>query len=158
MLQRTKFSDVYREKYKGIALALAMLSRALNGSYVNFGVFELYKDPALRAALDAAMRLALSVPREDVTVYSKVAKAYFVFLEAMCHNHVPFLVSQPHETFETLVRCLSNGIVSIDVQTSSQCAMAVDNLASWLHKNLTPGTHKQHPATQVRRAWRRRKR
>jgi exportin-7 len=148
ILSRTKFMNVYSEKYKGISLALSMLSRALNGSYVNFGVFELYKDPALQASLDAALQLALSIPREDVVLYSKVGKAYFVFLEAMCHNHAPFLVSQPHDTFVTLIQCLNSGIVSIDVQVSSQCAMAVDNLASWLHKNLYPGTHKQHPATQ----------
>jgi exportin-7 len=147
--QQRGIVDVYREKYKGIALALAMLSRSLNGSYVNFAVFDLYKDAALSNALDAAMKLALSIPCKDVTIYAKVAKAYFVFLEAMCHNHTAFLVQQPHSTFVTLVECLGRGLVAIDVQTSSQCAMAVDNLASWLHKNLSAEAGKVHPATQV---------
>jgi exportin-7 len=144
-------TDAYAHKYKGIALALSMLSRALNGSYVNFGVFELYNDPALNNALDAAMKMALSVPSHDVIVYSKVARSYFVFLEAMCHNHTAFLVSQPHETFVRLVQCLQMGIKSIDVNTSSQCAMAVDQLATWLHRNLIADeVSKVHPAAQVR--------
>ncbi|CAM9706667.1 unnamed protein product, partial [Hapterophycus canaliculatus] len=37
-------SNLYREKYKGIALCLGMLSTALSGTYVNFGVFTLYND------------------------------------------------------------------------------------------------------------------
>lgn len=58
--------DVYSQRYKGISLCLAMLSRALNGSYVNFGVFELYSDTALQNALDAAMKMALSIHPEEV--------------------------------------------------------------------------------------------
>ena len=142
-------ADAYRQKYKGIALALAMLSRALNGSYVNFGVFELYNDPALDLALDASIQMALSIPNKDVVVYAKVAKAYFVFLEAICHNHTAFLVRQPSTTFVTFMECLGKGLVSVDVQISSQSAMAVDNLASWLHKNLNAEPLKRHPATQV---------
>lgn len=58
--------DVYSQRYKGISLCLSMLSRALNGSYVNFGVFELYNDSALQSALDAAMKMALSIHPEEV--------------------------------------------------------------------------------------------
>lgn len=36
------------QKYKGIWVCLAILTRALGGNYVNFGVFELYGDPALK--------------------------------------------------------------------------------------------------------------
>ena len=43
-------SDPYGRKYKGIWLCLTILSRALGGNYVNFGVFELYGDPALKAS------------------------------------------------------------------------------------------------------------
>ncbi|CAN0595348.1 unnamed protein product, partial [Laminaria digitata] len=37
-------NNLYREKYKGIALCIGMLSTALSGTYVNFGVFTLYND------------------------------------------------------------------------------------------------------------------
>lgn len=38
------------QKYKGIWNCLAILTRALGGNYVNFGVFELYGDPALKVS------------------------------------------------------------------------------------------------------------
>ena len=38
----------HQQKYKGIWNCLAILTRALGGNYVNFGVFELYGDPALK--------------------------------------------------------------------------------------------------------------
>lgn len=41
-------SPAYDARYKGIWICLLILSRAMSGSYVNFGVFELYKDPALK--------------------------------------------------------------------------------------------------------------
>ena len=41
-------SNLYAEKYKGIWLSLTVLTRALAGNYVNFGVFDLYGDPALK--------------------------------------------------------------------------------------------------------------
>ena len=40
--------DPYSHKYKGIWLAITVLTRALAGNYCNFGVFELYGDPALK--------------------------------------------------------------------------------------------------------------
>ena len=42
------------------------LARAMSGNYVNFGVFELYGDTALRDALDAALRMVTSIPQADV--------------------------------------------------------------------------------------------
>ena len=41
-------SDPYGQRYKGIWICLELLKRALAGNYVNFGVFELYGDPALK--------------------------------------------------------------------------------------------------------------
>ena len=41
-------SDPYGQRYKGIWICLDLLKRALSGNYVNFGVFELYGDPALK--------------------------------------------------------------------------------------------------------------
>lgn len=44
-------SEPYANKYKGISICLHIFSSALVGGYVQFGVFELYKDPALVRAL-----------------------------------------------------------------------------------------------------------
>ena len=48
VLRIGQISNPYTEKYKGIWLSLTILTRALAGNYVNFGVFDLYGDPALK--------------------------------------------------------------------------------------------------------------
>lgn len=48
VLQIGQTSNPYTEKYKGIWLSLTILTKALAGNYVNFGVFDLYGDPALK--------------------------------------------------------------------------------------------------------------
>lgn len=79
-MQVTNVREVYADKYKGIWICMMILARALNGSYVNFGVFELYGDPALNSALDATLRMALAIPlqvthhRSDMSV-----GGFFVF-------------------------------------------------------------------------------
>lgn len=49
---------------------------ALAGNYVNFGVFELYGDRALSDALDAALKMTLSIPMSDILAYRKVCKQF----------------------------------------------------------------------------------
>ena len=50
---------------------------ALAGNYVNFGVFELYGDRALSDALDAALKMTLSIPLSDILAYRKVCKLFY---------------------------------------------------------------------------------
>ena len=59
-------ADPYAAKYKGIWVCLTILSRALSGNYVNFGVFDLYGDPALKVGrhLLAAVRRLVSAPAD----------------------------------------------------------------------------------------------
>lgn len=45
-----------------------ILQRALCGNYVNFGVFSLYGDMALSNALGVALKMALSLPLEEMLV------------------------------------------------------------------------------------------
>ncbi len=56
-------SDPYGLKYKGIWICLELLKRGLAGNYVNFGVFELYGDPALKVFLSPCSYLARACAR-----------------------------------------------------------------------------------------------
>jgi hypothetical protein len=53
--------DAYKTAYKGASLCMSVLTTALSGGYVNFGVFALYGDKALDNALETVLKLALSV-------------------------------------------------------------------------------------------------
>lgn len=49
-------SALYDSRYKGISVCLLALARAMSGNYVNFGVFELYGDPALKVRYGVQQR------------------------------------------------------------------------------------------------------
>eukprot|EP00271_Cylindrocystis_brebissonii_P005659 TRINITY_DN17835_c0_g2_i1.p1 TRINITY_DN17835_c0_g2~~TRINITY_DN17835_c0_g2_i1.p1 ORF type:complete len:1060 (+),score=142.88 TRINITY_DN17835_c0_g2_i1:716-3895(+) len=140
--------DPYTYRYKGIWIALTILARALAGNYVNFGVFELYGDPALKDALDVALKMSLSIPLTDIMAFRKVARAYFSLLEVLCHNHTTVVVNLDTATFNHIVGSLDAGLKcqSLDVSISSQCASAVDNLAAFYFNSLNSGEAPTSPA------------
>ena len=65
-------ADPYSHKFKGISLCMTMLTRALSGNYVNFGVFALYGDRALADCLEVMIQMCLRVQLEDILAYPKV--------------------------------------------------------------------------------------
>lgn len=69
--------DLYKTRYKQVACCLETLKLSLSGGYVNFGVMTLYGDTALIVALDAALRLLLSVPLEDALTFPKLSRLFF---------------------------------------------------------------------------------
>ncbi|CAM9433954.1 unnamed protein product [Ascophyllum nodosum] len=128
-------SNIYREKYKGIALCLGMLSTALAGTYVNFGVFTLYQDKALDSALETALQLALSVPLVDVNAFPKLCKAYFIFFEILFRNHIGAVVALDTPVFMRVMHSLHDGLQALDAPLASQCAATIDHLATFHFKN-----------------------
>mmetsp|Transcript_26690 Transcript_26690/g.50766 ORF Transcript_26690/g.50766 Transcript_26690/m.50766 type:complete len:1056 (-) Transcript_26690:229-3396(-) len=127
--------DPYATKYKGIWVALTVVTRALSGNYVNFGVFELYGDRALADALDISLKVSLYIPLPDIMAFRKVAKAYFSLLEVLCNNHTAVICACDTPTFAHLVNSLDTGLKSLDVSLSSQCAASLDNLAAYTYNH-----------------------
>ncbi|KAF2323697.1 hypothetical protein GH714_036637 [Hevea brasiliensis] len=139
-------ADIYAYKYKGIWICLTILSRALVGNYVNFGVFGLYGDRALADALDIALKMTLSIPLVDILAFRKLTRAYFAFLEVMFSSHIVFLLNLDTNTFMHIVGSLESGLKGLDTNISSQCASAVDNLAAFYFNNITMGEAPTLPA------------
>jgi exportin-7 len=135
VLQLGSVGEPYASSYKGIWVALTVLTRALSGNYVNFGVFELYGDRALADALEVALKMSLFIPQSDIMSFRKVAKAYFSLLEVLCNNHTTVICACDPPTFQHLVRSLETGLKSLDVSLSSQCAAALDNLAAYAYNH-----------------------
>lgn len=138
--------NAYAEKYKGVSLCLGILFRALGGNYVNFGVFKLYNDQSLDAALEVALQLVLSIPHEDLMNYPKVKNSYYYFLEILFRNQIASVVALDSTIFSQLVQSLHEGINSIDLSIAAQCATAVDHLASLYYHEMkkkrdTPTKH-----------------
>ncbi|KAG8480658.1 hypothetical protein CXB51_025204 [Gossypium anomalum] len=159
-------ADIYAFKYKGIWISLTILARGLAGNYVNFGVFELYGDRALSDALDIALKMTLSIPLADILAFRKVwvvslwvkpilvwqlvfqlTRAYFSFLEVLFNSHINFILNLDAATFMHIVGSLESGLKGLDINISSQCAAAVDNLAAFYFNNITMGEAPTSPAS-----------
>ncbi|PKA58500.1 hypothetical protein AXF42_Ash008787 [Apostasia shenzhenica] len=132
-------SDMYANKYKGIWISLTILTRALAGNYVNFGVFELYGDMALAEALEIALKMMLSIPLVDILAFRKLTRAYFAFMEVLFSNHITFILNLDTNTFMHIVGSLESGLKGLDASISSQCASAIDNLAAFYFNNVSVG-------------------
>jgi exportin-7 len=124
-------SDIYKQRYKGISLALNVLNSALGGNYVCFGVFCLYKDPCLDNALEIALQMTLSIPLEHVLQYPKVSKAYFSFIEILMRNHISTALALDTTIFMQLMSAVHEGLQASDATLSSACANSVDHLATF---------------------------
>ncbi|MBA0696839.1 hypothetical protein Goari_003362, partial [Gossypium aridum] len=120
---------------------------SLAGNYVNFGVFELYGDRALSDALDIALKMTLSIPLADILAFRKLTRAYFSFLEVLFNSHINFILNLDAATFMHIVGSLESGLKGLDINISSQCAAAVDNLAALYFNNITMGEAPTSPAS-----------
>ncbi|CAH9134813.1 unnamed protein product [Cuscuta epithymum] len=139
--------DVYQFKYKGIWISLTILVRALCGDYVNFGVFEIYGDRALADALETALRMVLSIPLTDILVYRKLAAAYFTFLEALMKTQISFILNLDTNNFIFIAGSLESGLKVLDGNIKTQCASAVDYLATFYFECITSGESPSSPVT-----------
>jgi exportin-7 len=141
--------DVYKKRYKGLALALNILNSALGGNYVCFGVFELYNDRALENALDVALRLALTVPLDDLTAYPKLSKAYYSFIEILFRNHRKTAFALDTGVFMQIMATVHDGLQSSDATISAYCANTIDHMASFYFANQGKDKVEMHNLNKV---------
>ncbi|MAD56215.1 MAG: hypothetical protein CL974_01570 [Euryarchaeota archaeon] len=135
ILEQPVQRDIYVEKYKGIRLMLNVLTCALSGNYVIFGIFELYNDKALQNALDVSLQMCLKIPLSDVLAYIKLSKAYFAFMEVLFRNHLDVLSQLGSSVFIQLLKANHEGLQSGDLGVSALCASTVDHIATYLFLN-----------------------
>ncbi len=112
ILQVPVQQSIYLEKYKGIRLMLNILTNALSGNYVNFGVFSLYNDPALQNSLDVSLQICLQIPLADIMAYVKLSRAYFTYLEILFRNHLDVLSGLDSVVFIQLLKTTQEGLQS----------------------------------------------
>ncbi|XP_056691120.1 uncharacterized protein [Spinacia oleracea] len=138
--------DVYRTKYKGIWVSLAICSRSISGNYVNFGVFELYGDRALDDALDIAFKMILSIPAADILAYRKVSKAYFRFIDVLLSKLIKVVFNLEGTTFMNIIRSIHSGMKLLESDIVSQCASAIDLLVTFYFDHILMGESAATPA------------
>ena len=147
---RPDTQDIYKKRYKSMALALNVLNSALGGNYVCFGVFGLYNDPALDNSLDVALQMSLSISLEDVIAYPKLSKAYFGFIEILFRNHKKTVFALDTNIFMQLMTAVHEGLQSSDATLSSLCANTIDHLATFYFSTNGKEKIEMHNLNKVR--------
>ncbi|KAJ8705655.1 hypothetical protein PYW08_012701 [Mythimna loreyi] len=128
--------QMYAMKLKGISLCFSILKCALCGNYANFGVFRLYGDEALDNALNMFVKLLLSIPQSDLLDYPKLSQTYYVLLERLAQDHMPFLANlQPDATLYILCS-ISEGLTALDTSVCTGCCATLDHIVTYLFKQL----------------------
>jgi len=128
-------NEIYKKRYKGLSITLEVLSSALLGNYVCYGVFALYNDPALDSALETAIEIVLSVPIDDMISFTKLSKSCFEFLEILFRSHLSIVLKKDSQTFERVMSIVHEGLQSSDSSLSAQCATTIDHLSTFYFTN-----------------------
>jgi hypothetical protein len=102
---------------------------------VCFGVFELYNDRALENALDVALRMALTIPLDDISAYPKLSKAYYSFIEILFRNHGKTAFALDTNVFMQIMSTVHDGLQSNDAAICAFCANTIDHMASYYFTN-----------------------
>ena len=130
--QRQGDDDEYKRKHKAVVVALSIVARALDGNYVNLGVFELYEDHALRDMLEIATRLSFAAPLEDVFAFPKLATSYFAFYEVLFREHISFILTKENTgVLATLLAAFRDGLEATASNLAAASAAALDHLATF---------------------------
>ncbi|XP_026744136.1 exportin-7-B isoform X2 [Trichoplusia ni] len=137
--------QMYAMKLKGISLCFSILKAALCGNYANFGVFRLYGDEALDNALNMFVKLLLSIPQSDLLDYPKLSQTYYVLLERLAQDHMPFLASlQPDATLYILCS-ISEGLTALDTSVCTGSCATLDHIVTYLFKQLVQKSSNKVP-------------
>jgi exportin-7 len=129
-------TKAYNNRYKGIWICLKILRNALQGGFVNYGVFQLYNDPALSNALSIVFKLMFSVPLNQVMSYPKFTEAHFAFLDTLCSEHTATVATLDQQTFRQMLESFKEGLGALDQAICSHCCSSVDKLADFYYHNL----------------------
>eukprot|EP00298_Acanthocystis_sp_HF-20_P008410 c17666_g1_i1.p1 GENE.c17666_g1_i1~~c17666_g1_i1.p1 ORF type:complete len:361 (+),score=124.10 c17666_g1_i1:19-1101(+) len=133
-------NDVYHERYKGISVCFRIFCHCLQGSYVNFGIFDLYGDSALSDAQRSIINLFLSIPIDELLVYPKLAYATFQMLEGFSRTHSNVLVGMEPSVFVRIIKGLQRGLQSTTMKISSFSATTIDNIVTFCYKQIGKDT------------------
>ncbi|PFH35350.1 importin-beta N-terminal domain-containing protein [Besnoitia besnoiti] len=136
ILEKHDFRDLYKEKYKALAVALEMFSHALNGNYVNFGVFDVYGDGTLNDSLKLSLSMCLAIPDEDLQSYIRSLKPYYSFLDLATKNFMPQVLELSPPMLAQLVRAVEEGLCSFEPGVAMQCCSTIDNIVTFFYQKL----------------------
>jgi hypothetical protein len=90
--------NIYKKRYKGLGFCMHIIAHLLNGSYVNFGIMELYGDKTLAIARDNVLKLVLQSDPNDLLSYPKTTNAFFMYVGRRTNFFFHFFIFHSFDT------------------------------------------------------------
>jgi exportin-7 len=123
---------MYLSSIVGYTLSMKVLIRSIASGFANFGVMQLYNDPALNQAITTVIKMLFSVNLNDLLSFPKVSLHYFTLLEVLFRNHTNLMIQLFDTTiFLALLSSLSEGLQLSNQQIIGIVATTIDHLFSW---------------------------
>lgn len=122
ILHKQDCTDPYKEKYKGMAVALQILSNIISGSYCHYEVFEVYGDTVLNDSLRLALQMCLAIPQDDLMAYLKSLRPVYSFLEVATESFMQHILELPPAHLAQLLRCVEDGLCAQETVLMQSCA------------------------------------
>lgn len=104
------------------SLIYSILTKCLAGSYVSFGVFDVYGDMCFREALVVVVKLVTELRAEEVLAFTRVMKAFYSLVETLCAKQPGTVLSLDTPVFLHLMAAITRGIQHVDTYATSRFA------------------------------------
>ncbi|KAJ1642973.1 hypothetical protein LPJ64_005217 [Coemansia asiatica] len=133
--------DVYKDRYKGVAVCFNVMMRLITGKYVAIGVMPLYGDTALEHAYGIVLELLKKLPVSDVIAYPKLGKATMSMLEALLAKNNIDLVGLDEMAYEQIMRLCVEAFDHAETTVSSHACSVIDNVLTSAIEGTDSGKH-----------------
>ena len=123
-------ANLYKARWKGIAICLRIFLNTLTGNYANLGMFDMYGDPILSNSFSICVRMLVALPVDEVMSYLKNLKVVFALLEHITKSNMNYILDTEMAISHSL-RLLEEGLTSFDSTVAMQACGAVDNIGTY---------------------------
>ncbi|KAJ2549432.1 hypothetical protein EV175_004453, partial [Coemansia sp. RSA 1933] len=131
--------DIYKDRYKGVAVCFTILTRLVSGKYVAIGVMPLYGDDALDNAYRVVLELLKQFPVPDVIAYPKLGKATMAMLDVLVAKTNVDLVPLDGAAYEHMMRLCVEAFDHAETAVSSSACSVIDNILTAALESMSAG-------------------
>ncbi|KAG9396867.1 putative Exportin-7 [Carpediemonas membranifera] len=133
----TTESDLWPRCYKVVYHLLQAVNKAVQTSFCNFGVFQLFGDNTVEAYLDTLLEIVASIPPDDILSHVKLSRTVFSFIQTIARSHIVALARMEGNTLARLVQLLVSAMVDNPAtvsaaSVSSPAAESIENLVTYI--------------------------
>jgi len=136
-------------RLKCVSKCLSILTRSLEGNYVCFEVFEMYRDQCAASAVNVLLQVCLALQPDDLNTHPKLFRRVSDFISEVLSEHPRHVLAQTPMTVNRMVNILIDGLCyDLDPLTPNNCAGGLDTLFTYLYRATTSKQQQQQQQQQ----------